>query len=340
MRNPLLDADELRRELGVIIQEARRKLDSPDAVAGETLHELLFATHRLRRWRIGSEAMLQRFNRDDVASYYTSRYVPARVIVALVGDVDETAALDGLRAAWSDWARPETPIPSGPAETSTPSVTARRLDGDVVLAQLVLGWRAPGVLDADIPALDVAAAILGVGRGSRFGRQLREPGLVNAVGASSYGVVDAGVFSVGAELDPARLPEVVQRVGAAVRDLAEHLPDAREFERATALLRARIGRRLERYESRALSLADAESHGDVTRLDREMSDLLAVTPPASPRRGAPVARGRCRLRRGVSARQFERAIRRRTAARRDGALADGIRWPRGSGRGRRVASAV
>jgi zinc protease len=278
VRHPLLDADELRRELGVIIQEARRKLDTPDAVAGETLHELLFATHRLRRWRIGSEAMLEHFGRNDVAGYYTSRYVPERVIVALVGDVDEAAALDALRAAWGDWARPEQPIPLGPAETSVATVTARRLSGDVVLAQLVLGWRAPGVLDADLPALRVATALLGVGRGSRSGRRLREPGLVNSVGASNYGVVDAGVFSIGAELDPARLPEVLRIVGDAVRDLAERVPDAREFERATALLRARIGRRLERYESRALSLADAESLGDVTRLDREMSDVLAVTP--------------------------------------------------------------
>ena len=44
------------------------------------------------------------------------------------------------------------------------------------------------------------------------------------------------------------------------------------------MLRARSGRRLERYESRASALADAESFGDVTRLDREEADLLAVTP--------------------------------------------------------------
>ncbi|MBP6572695.1 MAG: insulinase family protein, partial [Gemmatimonadales bacterium] len=53
VRNPLFDADELRRELGVIIQEAKRKLDTPGAVTGETLHELLYDHHRIRRWRIG-----------------------------------------------------------------------------------------------------------------------------------------------------------------------------------------------------------------------------------------------------------------------------------------------
>ncbi len=278
VRNASLDADELRRELGVIIQEARRKLDSPGAVAGETMHELLYANHRLRRWRIGTEAVLERFTRDDVATYYHNRYLPSRTIVSFVGDLDETLALDALRAQWGDWTGPVVAIPAGPVEQGLPYVQARRLAGDVALADLVLGWRAPGVLDDEIPALELASAILGLGRGSRFCRLLRETGLVNSFGVGSYGVVDAGVFSIGVELDPARLPDVLQIIGETVRDLATQEPTAAEFGRALTMLRARSGRRLERYESRASALADAESFGDVTRLDREEADLLAVTP--------------------------------------------------------------
>ena len=278
VRNPLLDGDELRRELGVIIQEARRKLDTPGAVAGETLHELLYATHRLRRWRIGTEAMLERFDRDDVAGYYTSRYVPQRTIVTLVADMDEDAALDALRAAWSEWRLPEQLVPPGPVEATLPSIQARRLTGDVALGELVLGWRAPGVLEGDVPALDVAAAILGLGRGSRLARLVREPGLANSIGVSSYGVMDVGVFAIGAELAPARLEQVLAIIGATVRDLAAQGPDPAELDRARALMLSQIGRRLEQYESRALALADADALGDVTRLDREASDVLAVTP--------------------------------------------------------------
>lgn len=278
VRHASLDPEELRRELGVIIQEARRKLDSPGAVAGETLHELLYASHRLRRWRIGTEAMLAQFRREDVATYYASRYIPSRTIVALVGDLDEAAALDALRAHWGDWVGPAVPIPPGPPELGTATVQARRLSGDVVLGELVLGWRAPAVLDTEVPALDLASAILGLGRGSRFARLLREPGLVNSVGVGSYGVVDAGIFSVGVELDPARMTNVLAVIGDTLRDLATREPTAAEFSRALTMLRARVRRRLERYESRAIALADAESFGDVTRLDREEADLLAMTP--------------------------------------------------------------
>src|SRR5215210_7462958 len=58
--NSSIDADELKRELEVIIQEARRKEDNPGAVASETLYELLHDAHRMRRWRIGREDGLRK----------------------------------------------------------------------------------------------------------------------------------------------------------------------------------------------------------------------------------------------------------------------------------------
>jgi len=67
--NSEMDGDELARELQVIIQEAKRKLDNPSAVTHETLHEVMFDHHRIRRWRIGYEADLARLTREDVWGY-------------------------------------------------------------------------------------------------------------------------------------------------------------------------------------------------------------------------------------------------------------------------------
>jgi zinc protease len=70
LMNAALDAAELRRELQVIVEEARRKLDAPEAVAGETLFEVLFSVHRMRRWRIGTEEQLRRLTPADLLAYY------------------------------------------------------------------------------------------------------------------------------------------------------------------------------------------------------------------------------------------------------------------------------
>src|ERR1044071_7540634 len=98
LRRSTLDPGELRRELRVIIEEAKRKLDTPSAVAGETLHAVLFDRHRIRRWRIGTEEQLSALSHADVLGYYRSRYVPGRVIVSVVGDVDPDEALRLARA--------------------------------------------------------------------------------------------------------------------------------------------------------------------------------------------------------------------------------------------------
>jgi zinc protease len=276
IQRSVLDAGELERELGVIIQEARRKLDTPSAVAGETLHQLLFTSHRIRRWRIGIESDLERLTRDEVAGYYASRYLPARTIVAAVGDVDEEALLDALHEAWGGWQGSAELPPAGPGETSTPAFRTRTMHGQVATGSLVVGWRGPGVLDPDVPALELGAAVLTGGRASRLMRQLRDPGWVTGVGAAQYGVIDTGVVAIGAELLPEHLATALPLLGAAVHDLTEQLVDADEFERARMLHLLRLRRRLARFEARATALADAESLGDVTRLDREEAELLAV----------------------------------------------------------------
>ncbi len=280
VRRPLLDAGELSRELGVIIQEARRKLDTPSAVAGEQLHELLFATHRIRRWRIGTEDVLEHLTRDDVAGYYASRYLPARTIVSLVGDIDEAAALDALREFWEDWRGNAPPPEPGPVETALPAVRARTLTGEVATANLVVGWRGPGLLDEQLPALELATTVLAGGRAARLGRLLRDPGLVTGVGAGCYGVIDAGVLAIGAELEAKHLAAALPVLGGAVRDLVERPVPADEIARARAVELLRVRRRLERFEARATAFAEAEALGDVTRVDREESDLLAVDAPA------------------------------------------------------------
>lgn len=286
VRNPLFDADELRRELGVIIQEAKRKLDTPGAVTGETLHELLYDQHRIRRWRIGHEAVLERFTRDQVADYHRSRYIPSRTIVSLVGDVDPEEALDALTAQWGDWALPSQPISTGPVERSPATARARRLEGDVAMVDLSLGWRGVGPRDPAESAMDVMASVLTGGRGARLSRLLREPGVVAGVGAGHYGTADAdratpaGVFAIGAELEPSRMTEALGTVAATLRALRDSGPTADELLRAQTMLRVRLQRRLERYEARATALADAEASGDPGRLDREEAEILAVSAAA------------------------------------------------------------
>ena len=91
--NSVIDAPELGREMEVIIQEAKRKADNPAAVATETLYELLYDKHRMRRWRIGREPGLRAFTREMMHGFYRNFYRPGNTILSISGDVDPSEAL-------------------------------------------------------------------------------------------------------------------------------------------------------------------------------------------------------------------------------------------------------
>ncbi len=277
LRNSALDPDELRRELQVIIQEAKRKLDSPAAVAQETLHEVMYDRHRIRRWRIGHDKDLAALSREDVAGYYRTRYVPSRVIVAVAGDVDPDAVLAELRQAYQDWPNQPAAVDPSPEEPPLREVRTRTLRGDVTRAELALGWRGVPSLHPDETALDVAAAVLTSGRGSWLYRELREPGIVTSVSASHYAPTELGVFSINVELDPGRLDRTLAGIGNAVRRLASVGPDREDLERAVTLLRSRWARRMESTEGRAAALAAAEAQGGYRLIDEEYVRLTSIT---------------------------------------------------------------
>jgi zinc protease len=278
LRHSLIDPGELARELQVIIQEAKRKLDTPSSVTYETLHEVMFDRHRIRRWRIGHEAELAALTRDDLWQYYQSRYVPERTIVAIVGAVEPERALALAAARYADWAARPGAVDHSPDEPPHRDVRVRTLRGDVTQAELALGWRTVPPLHVDSAALDVAAAVLGSGRGSWLHARLREPGIVTWAAAHNYAPTEVGVFSISAELAPDRITAALEGVAESVARLSMLGPTEEDVERAKTLLRARWARRLESMEGRAASLAAAEALDGFSFLDREYEALGAVGP--------------------------------------------------------------
>jgi zinc protease len=275
--NSIIDADELRKELLVIIQEAKRKLDTPAAVAHESLFELLFDHHRIRRWRIGTESALAAFTRDDVWSFYRERYRPEAVVLTIVGDVDAEHAFSLVERLYGGWSPGEVPPRDGPEEPPRRGFRLRELAGDTVQTHLEWGWRTPGTLHDDTPALETLAIVLGQGRASRLYREVRETGLASAISAYNYTPTDIGVFGISAELAPERTRPTVAAIAASVQRLLEDGVTEAELERARNITEARFVSRLETMEGQANVHAEWQSLGDWRLGETYHTRLLAVT---------------------------------------------------------------
>src|SRR5436853_837392 len=92
--NSTYDADELKKEIEVVLQENNRKLDNPPAVASEKLYATAFQRHRMKRWRIGTPEGLRALTRDDIVAYVKKYYRPSNIILSIAGSVnsEETIA--------------------------------------------------------------------------------------------------------------------------------------------------------------------------------------------------------------------------------------------------------
>jgi len=259
--NAVIDEDELRRELRVIIEEAKRKRDNPAAVATESLFALMHDHHRMRRWRIGDEAQLAGFTRSDVDGFYRAFYRGPNVVLSVVGDVDTDHVIELVEKHYRALDGAPVDRDRGPAEPDQSGFRYRALRGDVTNGCMEWGWRTPPLLHDDTPALDVLAMVLGQGRASRLYRAVRDAGLAHLVDAGNYTPEDLGVFNVSLETTPALVMPALRASADVLRSVLDSIGDE-EIERVHTLTRTRLLRGLETVEGQANMLADWQALGD------------------------------------------------------------------------------
>lgn len=278
--NSLIDADELARELEVIIEEAKRKQDSPVAFATESMFALLHDRHRIRRWRIGREDGLRALTHAKVERFYRNFYRPSNTVLAIAGDVDPAVAMELVERYYGPI--PDAPVvrEPGPDEPDAAPRNFRysELSGDIQQTEVVFGWRTPALTHPDTPALDLLSAVLSGGRASRLYRAVRDRRLASSVSASNYTPTELGVFTLHA----GARPDLAVRAAA---ESWEQLRCARdgeitdvEVERARQVLEAHWLRRFETVEGQASHLAAWELLDRWERSGEYLTGLLSAGP--------------------------------------------------------------
>ena len=276
-RNSSIDPGELAKELEVIIQEAKRKVDNPGALAIETMYELLHDRHRIRRWRIGHEKGLRRLTRDDVVRFYRNFYQPSNTILVVVGDVEPARAFDEVDRLYGDIPPGEPARTLSPAEQGDPGFRYRELSGDIVQTQIAMGWRVPGTLHPDAPGLDMVATVLSAGRASRLYRAVRERKLATSIGAFNYTPREIGVFAVQGETPPDKAAEALTAAWDQLRRVRQEGVGSLELERARRINESRWIRRLEDMEGQANYLAEWEALGNWQLGERYYERMLTIS---------------------------------------------------------------
>ena len=261
----MIDEAELARELEVIIEETKRKADTPGALALESLFELLDDEHRIRRWRMGREGPLRAMTREKLMTFYRNYYRPSNTVLAIVGDIDPVVATERAAALYGSIADARVERTPGPVERTAPGFRVRERQGDIAQTELVFGWRAPPLAHEDTPVLDVLATVLAGGRASRLcARRTRPPPGLERERVRLLAHGDRRLRRA-CERAPGADGTCCARDLGPARRVREGEITADGIERARRLLEAQWLRRLESPEGQANFLGSWELLGDWRR---------------------------------------------------------------------------
>jgi predicted Zn-dependent peptidase len=276
---PLLDAGELDRERGVVIQEIQRYKDQPSAVAEELIDKAAFGDHPLGRTVLGPEEHLRTFSREGIVAFRERRWSGARGGAFVVGNVDHVPANGAVAELFGRF--PTLPAPDGydPAPALRTDVLVERRDTNQSHLRLMYRPEVDVTDPSRRAAFTIYSTLLGGSMGSRLFDEIREQrGLCYSVWSVDHALADAGVLQLGAGLESSKTSEAYARMREIVAELHREGPTREEVERARAYA---AGRRVLAFENTNAVARYAASQaivfGEHIDPDRAIAALDAVT---------------------------------------------------------------
>jgi zinc protease len=276
--NSTYDAEELKREIEVVLQENNRKLDNPDAVTSEKLYATAFQEHRMRRWRIGTSEGLRALTRDDVVAYVKKYYRPSNIILSIAGRLDVESTIAEVVKLYGGVADDGEAVERdhGPAEPGQTTVHYASQSGPVELDHVALGFHAPDILTDDARALEVLASILSDGRASILNQYLRdEKGLITSGSAALLAFRDLGFFEI--DFETAKPLDAQVGALAELENIKKYGVDKERLARAKAFIAQKHYHEIETVTGMAEDIASYEALGGWKKSLSQLSAIQKVS---------------------------------------------------------------
>jgi predicted Zn-dependent peptidase len=276
---PKIDAEELDRERGVVIQEINRAFDQPSMVAEYLIDKAAFGDHPLGRTVLGPEENLRSFTREGIVAFRQRRWAGAHGGAFLVGNLDHLPGEDQLQECFARFPALAAPDAYEPAPDFAPQTLVEERDTNQSHLRMI--YR-PEVAVTDVrerAALSIYSTLLGGSMGSRLFDDIREKrGLCYSVYAIAHAFADVPILQLGSGLDSAKCIEAYTRMREIVDELRDDGPTEEEVQRARAYAAGRLVLSFENTNAVARYAANQQIvFGESIDPDEAIAALDAVT---------------------------------------------------------------
>ncbi len=232
---PRIDAEELDRERGVVIQEINRAFDQPSMVAEYLIDRAAFGDHPLGRTVLGPEENLRSFTREGIVAFRQRRWAGARGGAFLAGNLEHLPDEQELQDCFGRFPSLPEPEPYVPAPSFEPHKLVEERDTNQSHLRMI--YR-PEIAVTDVrqrAALSIYSTLLGGSMGSRLFEEIREKrGLCYSVYAIDHSFADVPILQLGSGLESGKCVEAYTRMREIVDELRSDGPTQEEVQRARA----------------------------------------------------------------------------------------------------------
>ncbi len=277
--------EKLDNQRGVVQNEKRQGDNNPFGLISYIVNAELFPVgHPYRHSIIGSMDDLNAASLEDVQTWFTDKYGPNNVVLALTGDIDAATARPMVERWFGDIpAGPEVTLaPAGPVTLAEP--VTREITDQVPATRIYRYWSGPGMEDPDALPLQVGMHVLGGLASSRLDNELvRGSELATRVVGYFYAYEQVGFATAYMDIAPGqdRASAEAEFYGVIDRMLAEG-PTEDELRRTATQLIADTVKGMEQvgqFGGKGAVLAEGQLYtGDPHFELAKMRRLATLTP--------------------------------------------------------------
>ena len=251
LANSTFDAEELKREQHVILQEIGAANDMPDDLVFDIFQNTAFAGQPIGRPILGTPETVSGFKSDDLRDYLSTHYRGPNMVLSAAGAVDHEAL---VRQADELFGAFPKDLPAAPQPAYYGGGEAM-LDRAFQEAQIVLGFEGRAYHVRDFYASQLLATVLGGGMSSRLFQEVREKrGLCYSIYAFHWGFADTGMFGIHAATGEEDLGRLMPVIIDELKRASDMIGDD-EVNRARAQIRSNLMMSMESPAARAGQIA-------------------------------------------------------------------------------------
>lgn len=238
LQNSTMPQDEIERERGVILQEIKMYMDTPDRLVFDNFQEAAYPNQSLGAPALGRPDIIKNMTRESLMGYVAKHYTPANLVVSVAGPVHHDEFVKKVEALF-------THLPAGNKTKST-FVPAQYApvsflqEQDTEQAHITLGFNAVKRTSDKYAAFRILSSVLGGGMSSRLFQEVREKrGLVYSIQSFYDSFHDDGLFGIYAGTGPELLAELMPVVIQEIKNVTDRISE-NELKRAKTQIKSGI----------------------------------------------------------------------------------------------------